>query len=163
MKKIFIICAVTAIMTSPLLNSFAENVAVTQPATQTAGQDLLVTDAWARPTYSTPNSAVYMQITNPNPYQIVISGVVSSVANKTEMHQSVQDTSGVMRMVPISQITVPAHTTISLAPKGLHIMLMKLKQNLEIGMNVQISLTTLDPQGNHNSIVLQVPVKTAAN
>lgn len=114
---------------------------------------LEVSDSWVRPSVKNPNAAAYMSIKNPNNFDVVITNVICDVANKTEMHQSIDDR-GVMKMVSIDKLAVPAGETVVLKPKGLHIMLMKLKNPLKEGENIKLTLMTED----NKSIELSVPV-----
>ena len=104
-------------------------------------QKLEIESAWARPSMGKPNSAAYMKIRNTTPNAIEIVSSVSDVANSTELHQSIEDR-GIMRMHAVDKLVVPAYETIELKPKGAHVMLMKLKKNLNEGDVVKIILTT---------------------
>jgi copper(I)-binding protein len=48
---------------------------------------------------------------------------------------------GVMRMRPVQKIDLPARKTVKLAPGGLHIMLLDIKQPLKEGDMVPLVLT----------------------
>ena len=51
---------------------------------------------------------------------------------------------GVMEMRQISQIDVPAQGKAELAPGGLHIMLIELRQELKVGESVAVTLNFAD-------------------
>src|SRR3546814_11378422 len=58
--------------------------------------------------------------------------VETPVAGRAEAHRTVRD-GDVMRMEPAEIVEVPAGAQVELAPGGLHIMLMDLKQQLNTG------------------------------
>ncbi len=103
---------------------------------------LEVSGAWARASLSSNNnSAAYMSINNPTNKQITILGASAAViANNVELHKSFVDEKGVSRMTSIDKIVVPANSTISLAPGGIHIMLFDLKRKLVAGEKFKIIL-----------------------
>lgn len=107
---------------------------------------LEVTNAWARVSLaSNNNSAAYMTINNPTNKQITILGAsAADVANNVELHKSFVDEKGVIRMASIDKIVVPAKSSISLAPGGIHIMLFELKRKLSAGDNFKIVLALED-------------------
>jgi copper(I)-binding protein len=113
-----------------------------------------IIDPWVRPSSGRPNSAAYMQIQNRTNEDITVSSAVSEVANLTELHQSVEER-GVMKMHAVDKLVIPARDTIALKPKGTHIMLMKLKENLEEGQIVKITINT----DNAGSVVVEAPVR----
>ena len=109
-------------------------------------QALEVTNAWARSSLSSNNnSAAYMTINNLTNKQITILGAsAADVANNVELHKSFVDEKGVSRMTSIDKIVVPAKSSISLAPGGIHIMLFELKRKLSAGDNFKIILALED-------------------
>lgn len=109
-------------------------------------QALEVTNAWARSSLSSNNnSAAYMAINNPTNKQITILGAsAADVANNVELHKSFVDEKGVSRMTSIDKIVVPAKSSISLAPGGIHIMLFELKRKLNVGDSFKIVLALED-------------------
>ena len=115
---------------------------------------LRILDPWVRPSAGKPNSAAYMQIMNKTNEDIVITGAISEVANSTELHQSADDR-GVIKMYAIDKLLVPAHDVVYLKPKSTHIMLMKLKEELEEGQKIKITIYT----ENAGSITFEAPVR----
>lgn len=103
---------------------------------------LIVTEAWARmPAEPNNNSAIYMTINNPTKAQMTIMGASAAmVANNVELHNSFVDERGVSRMVAMDKIVVPAETSITLAPGGMHIMLFDLKKKFMEGDKFEVTL-----------------------
>lgn len=85
------------------------------------------------------NSAAYVEITNDSDKAIEIIGVSSTVAKKAQLHKVVMK-DGVAKMQHAEKIILAPNTTTSLAPGGLHIMLLGLKETLKPGQTVQLIL-----------------------
>lgn len=95
--------------------------------------------AFARPTIGQQRtSAAYMTIKSPAGADRLLR-VTSPVAAKVELHNHIKD-GDVMRMREVSAIDVPAGGAATLAPGGLHIMLLELKQPLKAGESVPLTL-----------------------
>lgn len=118
---------------------------------------LEVSAAWARASISSNNnSAAYMSINNPSDKQMTILGAsAADIANNVELHKSFVDEKGVSRMTSIDKIVVPANSSISLAPGGIHVMLFDLKRKLKSGDSFKIVLAIEDM----DAIVVDVEVK----
>jgi copper(I)-binding protein len=113
--------------------------------------------AWARASFSSNNnSAAYMSINNPTDKQITILGAsAATVANNVELHKSFVDEKGISRMTSIDKIVVPANSTISLAPGGIHVMLFDLKRKLAAGGKFKMILALEDK----DAVAIDVVVK----
>jgi periplasmic copper chaperone A len=100
---------------------------------------LEVNNAWARATPGKSDvGAAYVTIRSPAADKLVAAS--SPVAKKTELHTMTM--SGmVMKMRPIAAIDIPAGHPVTLAPGGLHIMLMGLKKPLKAGQSFPLTLT----------------------
>jgi copper(I)-binding protein len=69
-------------------------------------------------------SAGYLSITNNTSDAVTISQVESTEFESVEIHESVlQD--GIAKMQQLSELTIPAKSTIKLEPGGKHLMLMR--------------------------------------
>lgn len=99
------------------------------------------------------NSAVYMNITNHGD-NAAITYVKSPVAKIVELHTHIND-NGVMRMRKIKQIDLPSHKMVHLKPGGLHVMLLGLNRDLNLGDMIDVTLAFDD--GSEKT--LQVPVQ----
>lgn len=115
----------------------------------------MVKDAYARASRG-PNSAVFMTIQGDDKPAILIGASVSPhVCSYTEIHTHIQE-GDVFKMRKVETLTVPAHGTLVLKPGGDHIMLMQLKQPLEAGQTLSLTLQFKD----HPAITLDVPVQS---
>ncbi len=117
------------------------------------GGELTVSDAWARPAAAGGNSAVYFVIENSGAEDALLGASVA-VADSAEMHRSVMD-EGVMRMEMQPSVAVPGGGRVAFEPGGLHIMLIGLKEDLNPGDSLEVTLT-FEKAGE---ITLQVPVE----
>lgn len=100
-----------------------------------------VTGAYARAVPpGQPNSAAFMTLTNGSAEPRALVSASSPVAGTVELHtHSLVD--GMMQMRKIERIEVPAGKTVELAPGGLHVMLIGLKQPLDPGSKVDLTLS----------------------
>ena len=99
------------------------------------------------------NSAIFMRINNQGNAAALVSAE-SSAARVVELHTHQKDQNGMMRMRKIKQIELPSGERTSLQPGGLHIMLIGLQRDLNIGDDVDVTLVFSD--GSENT--LQVPI-----
>lgn len=103
--------------------------------------DISIDHPWARalPPVA-PNGAVYMELFN---HGSVIDRLISGsspIAERVELHRSSMK-DGVVRMRPVKAINVLPGKPTAIAPGGLHIMLIGLKQPLIAGKTFRLTLT----------------------
>ncbi|HEX6035358.1 MAG TPA: DUF6174 domain-containing protein [Anaerolineales bacterium] len=96
-----------------------------------------VRDVWARPAAQGDNGAVYFVIRSWQADEIV--GGSSDVAEAVEIHESTMS-GDVMEMHHSPSIPLRAGEKVSFEPGGLHIMLVRLKQDLKTGDEFEITL-----------------------
>jgi copper(I)-binding protein len=97
-------------------------------------------DAWSRPTApGMPMGVAYFTITNGTPVDDALIAASTPAAARVEMHESsIED--GMARMRPLTEIPVPAGGRVTVAPGGIHLMLVDLVQPLEMGSRVPLVL-----------------------
>ncbi|HEV2516281.1 MAG TPA: copper uptake system-associated protein [Devosia sp.] len=104
--------------------------------------DLVIGGGFTRATL--PNAPVgggYLTITNKGSQADRLLSAASPVAGVTQIHEMKME-GDVMKMKELPDgIEVPAGSTVTLSPGGLHIMFMQLKQALVEGTNVPLTLT----------------------
>ncbi|CAN5374192.1 copper chaperone PCu(A)C [soil metagenome] len=103
---------------------------------------LSLTDLWTRATPpGAPSAAGYLTITNTGKEPDRLLSATSGAAAKGELHlMAVKD--GIMTMQPVDGgIAVPAGGGVTLAPSGLHIMFITLKDGLKEGGQMPVTLT----------------------
>lgn len=109
-------------------------------APRASGGSLTIQDAWARPAMAGGNTAVYFVIDNPLAEADTLHGAACDAAMMTEVHMTETDASGNSMMKHQEAVPVPAGEKVEFKPGGLHVMLMNLKDNLEPGQTLPVTL-----------------------
>jgi copper(I)-binding protein len=106
----------------------------------TAGvPDILVTDAWVRAVPGSSVAAAYFTARNTGTQPLSIIGIRSPAAAQAMIHETaLVGTQSTMR--PHEQLSLAPGQSVQLAPGGLHVMLMDLRQPLAPGAQVQLVL-----------------------
>ena len=127
------------------------------------GDAMAVSQVWARPSLAgAKNGAAYFTLTNRSGTSDTLTGASTPVAEKAELHRDAMK-DGIMTMRPAGPLALAPGATVTLAPGGLHLMLMGLKRPLKPGDRFPITLTfahrppvtaeamveTGPPQGGH--------------
>ena len=117
--------------------------------------DIVVDDAWARATVGADRpGAAYMTLTNTGDTAVTLTGVESPVSMMPMVHKTTTDDEGLSTMGPAGDITIPAGESVALEPGGFHAMLMKLRQPLDAGNTIQVTLLFADG----GEVTIPVPV-----
>jgi copper(I)-binding protein len=96
---------------------------------------------WARATApSVPNGGAFLTLKNTGATPDRLIAIETPVAARAELHTHIQD-NGVMKMRRIDAIDLAANAEASLAPGGLHLMLLDLKEPLKRGKAFPVTLT----------------------
>lgn len=105
-------------------------------------------------------AGAYMEIVSRTP--LALTGVASASAATAELHSTSME-GGVMRMRPVARIELPAGKAVKLAPGGLHIMLVDLRQPLKPGDRVPLTLTVQGADLASRSVIsIQAEVRDSA-
>lgn len=91
--------------------------------------------------------------TSEQPIALQKATVINSTAT-AELHQSIKE-KGVVKMLPVDSITIPAKQSVELAPGGLHIMLINLPKPLEAGKTIALELAF----DNGTTLKIEAPIK----
>ena len=128
-RTIALAAALAAILTAPVR---AEDVK--------AG-DLVITQAWSRQTPSGAKVAGgYLTIENKGTTADTLLSGSGDVAGRVEIHEMAMD-GGVMKMRPVPNgVEIKPGQTVEFKPGGFHIMMMGLKQPLEVGKTIKATL-----------------------
>jgi hypothetical protein len=120
--------------------------------------ELKIERPWARPSAgAAANGAAYMTIATSGTAPDQLVNAASPVAGKVELHTHILD-GDVMRMRPVSGITVNVGEPAVLRPGGLHVMLIGLKEPLKPGTQFPLTLT-FEKAG---AVTVQVDVEAAS-
>ena len=119
-----------------------------------AASTLQVKTPWIREAPPTATVlAAYMVLNNAADAQCLITHIESPDFRDARIHRTVVE-DGVAKMLPVEQLQVPAHGSITLEPGGLHLMLFDPLRSLQEGDTV----TLVIHEGNGNSVTVQAPV-----
>jgi copper(I)-binding protein len=121
---------------NPLLLIFVTLLALSACASQ---GDLTVSDVWARPGIAEGNTGVFFVIDNPTGQDDRLLSAHSDTAQFVELHKTTM-TDGVMQMSPQEFVEVPAGEQVIFKPGDLHVMLIKLHSQLNVGDTFELTL-----------------------
>ena len=97
-----------------------------------------MSDVWARDTIgSTANAAIFMTIRSQTADRLIAAS--TPVARKTDL-MTMKGGNDAMTMTYVKGIEIPANTTVSLNPGGLHVWLAELNQPLKAGQTFPLFL-----------------------
>jgi copper(I)-binding protein len=103
--------------------------------------ELKIAHPWTRATAPAAKmGGVFLSVNNLSTEGDTLLKAESTVAEQTELHQ-MEMVDGVMKMRQVANLAVPAKGELKLAPGGLHIMLINLKQPLKEGEKIPLKLT----------------------
>jgi copper(I)-binding protein len=115
-------------------------------------------DYWMRAAAQGGNTAMYMLLHNHSPEADEFTGASSDVSETVEVHETTMDANGTMQMSPVPSVVLGPDAEVYFEPGGLHVMFIGLKQDMNVGDEVQVTLHFK----NHEDIVLTVPVQEGA-
>ena len=138
-------------------HGFLTGVAALFLASGTYAQSVKVENAWARATVpGQKTGAVYVNLTSSADAAVIGAG--TPLAESAELHSASME-GGVMRMRALPRIVLPAGKTVKLAPGGMHVMLVNLRQPLKAGEVVPVTLSVQSAAQSLSKLTLQVPVR----
>jgi copper(I)-binding protein len=100
-------------------------------------------NAWIRVLPGDLPAGGYVTLRNDGDQAATLRGATSPRYGRIMLHKSSSET-GMSRMVMIDALTVPAHGSVTLAPGGYHLMLMKATSPVTPGEQVELSLHFAD-------------------
>jgi copper(I)-binding protein len=126
-------------------------------AVPVAFAQVVVVDAWVRATVPQQQaSGAFMKLTAPKAMRLVEAR--SPVAGVVEIHEMAMQ-GDVMRMRAVAGLDLPAGMPVELKPGGYHVMLMALKQTLNAGETVPITLVFEAADKSREELELKAPVR----
>lgn len=100
-----------------------------------------VANVWARESsVASSVTAVYLSLANAQPHGDTLLSVASSAAKRAEVHETTIE-NGIARMRRIPALALPANSTVTLSPSGMHIMLHDLVRPLRRGSTLTLTLS----------------------
>ena len=126
-----------------------------------AADPITANNAWVRATMPGQKvGAAYLDLQST--VDTTLIRVESPVAESVELHSMTMN-NGVMEMRMLDRMALPAAKTVKLAPGGNHLMLFGLKQPLQKGTQVPLTLHFRYADGKPGKLELNAPVKAVAH
>lgn len=102
--------------------------------------EIEISNAFARATPpSVTNSAAFMDIKNNSNADIKLLSATSDISEVVEIHNHIHE-DGMMKMIQVDGVKIPAKSEVSLMPGGLHIMFIGLKNPVNEGDKINLVL-----------------------
>ncbi len=116
---------------------------------------IAVRSGWARIADSGATSGAYMEIANNDTVAITLVGITTNDAGAAEVHETMQH-DGMAHMMPRADVGIPAGDVLTMAPGGVHVMLVNVRRTLAIGDSVRLRLRFSDS----TTVAVTAPVRT---
>ncbi len=100
-------------------------------------------------------TAGYLVVKNDSDQEIDLVSAASDGAGRVEIHDHIHE-NGIMKMVAVDRLSIPAQGEVVLKPHGKHLMIFDLKQPLKDGDTLPVTLTFSDG----STLEIKAPVKT---
>ncbi len=101
---------------------------------------LTVENSWVRVGAQDGNTALYFDAVNPTSTPDTLYAAQYTGAKMVEVHETYEAGSGRLGMRKTDFVVIPAKSTFNFKPKAHHVMLMKLKQDIKVGDEVEVTL-----------------------
>lgn len=109
-------------------------------AVNAASAQVEIANAWVKESIpGAMNGAGYLELTNTGDSEIVLIGVKTPAAGRSEVHEHVM-ANGMMKMQHVHHLAIPAGETVVFQPGGYHLMMFGVKQPLRVGDTVPFVL-----------------------
>lgn len=139
--KFFTILAAILLTACAETDNSGNSKAITIACSQSPAGKVTIVDSWVRPApEGRPISAAYLTICNRSDAAVVLTGAEAAVAEAVELHETTRDRDGVASMAPVDRIEIGPGDSVSLAPGGVHIMLIGVNQQIVPGDGVDLTL-----------------------
>lgn len=117
---------------------------------------IVVDDAWARAADSGATGAMYLTLHNIDSVAVSIASLRTPVAVAAELHETLQH-DGMVSMSERPTVTIARDSTLRMAPGGLHVMLIELKQALRALDSVHVTVELGDGRRFPVTAVVRAP------
>lgn len=107
-------------------------------------EGLTAKESWVREAPPGANlTAAYMTLDNPGDAPLFLTGAEAGGFGKAEIHTVVHE-GELAKMVPQESLEIPAKGSVVLKPGGYHLMLLEMRQAVQAGQKVPITLILKD-------------------
>lgn len=105
-----------------------------------ASADVTISDGWARASIlASRPAAAYLTLTSDQSDQLV--AITTPIAGNITIHAVETDSDGISRMIEVDALDLPSGEPVTLAPGGMHLMLMGVSGKLEKGTELPLTMT----------------------
>jgi len=119
-----------------------------------ADATLTISEPWIREAPPTARiMAGYLTMVNASDTTITVTAISSPDFETAEIHRTVIE-AGVARMLPVTQLDIPANSQLKLEPGGLHLMLFEPQRRLREGATA----TLIIHRSNGSKVTVTAPV-----
>ena len=103
-------------------------------------KDLSIEDPWIRPANSGTNTALFFKVVNGTDKPDTLYGAESNLAEIVEVHETYQKGADMMGMRHVDMVEIPAGEELEFKPRDLHIMLIRLFDDLAVADSGEVNL-----------------------
>ncbi len=103
------------------------------------GDDIVIKDQWIRPSAEKMGTALYFTLENNGSEADTLYAVETDIAKMVQIHETYTD-GDMMGMREIGKIIVEPGSQVKLEPGGMHIMVMRLKKDINKGDEIEFIL-----------------------
>ncbi|MBN1302192.1 MAG: copper chaperone PCu(A)C [Melioribacteraceae bacterium] len=101
---------------------------------------LAITDPWVRVGGRGMNTALFFDVLNGTEFNDTLLSAESDVAELVEVHETYMSGNDMMGMRQVEFVKIPAGSKVSFKPRDLHVMLIKLVEDIKINDTVNVKL-----------------------
>jgi len=130
MKKIFLLITVIVLLT---VNLFS------QPITNHKSL-ITIRDAWIRPAAAKANSALFFEVVNNSSSPDTLLSAKGNLSEIVELHETYKKENDMMGMREVHKVVIPAKGTVIFKPRSLHIMLIGVLKDIQLGEKHEVAL-----------------------
>ena len=103
-------------------------------------QKVKISDPWIRPAGAETNTGVFFVVTNDSDKPDTLFNAKSNLAEIVEVHETFKRENDMMGMRKVFFVVIPPNSTVRFKPRDLHVMLIKLKKDIELGTHGKLTL-----------------------
>lgn len=138
MKKIFFVLIAVAFIFSACQQK--EEAKTEVPAETVKSEVVEIIDPWIRPSASGTNTALFFRVYNNTGQADTLYDAASEMAKKVEVHETYIKEGDMMGMRHVDYVVIADGDTVVFKPRDLHVMLMKLNNDVLIGDTGTVAL-----------------------
>ena len=140
MKKAFLFSVIILLGFIACKNKEEAPAGESTPVMEATKGNLGVVDPWIRMSAAESNTALFFKVVNNTAENDTLYGAASGLAKKVEVHETYMKENDMMGMRHVENVVIPAGETVVFQPRDLHVMLMKLNNDLVIGDSGEVTL-----------------------